>query len=98
MIRALSDGKFPKRPDNGILLEICLKDFQKFKEKYNENVLEFLSQLTIENEERNRRPELVQIQKQQLDAIKALLARNDERGAFTHFFRTFPTCLPYRSR
>jgi hypothetical protein len=98
MIQALSDGKYPRKSGNGTLLEICWRDFQNFKEKYNGNVLEFLSQLTIEKEERSRRPELLQIQKQQLDTTKAFLANIDEKRAFNHFLRTFPTCLPYRSR
>ena len=98
MIQAISGGKFPKKPENGTLLENCWKDFRTFKEKYNGNVLEFLSQLTIEKEKRSRRPELLQIQEHQLDDIKALLAIKDEKSAFTHFLRTFPTCLPYRSR
>jgi len=98
MVQVLSDGKFPKKPEYGTLLDICRKDFQNFKEKYNGNVIEFLSQLVMESEGRINRPEVLQIQKQQLETIKNLLDKSDDKSAFTCFFRTFPTCLPHRSR
>ena len=98
MLQARSDGKFPKKPEYGNFLEICYKDFRNFKEDYNGNTTEFLSQLVMEREERIRRSEILQAQRQQLDTIKALIQRGNERAAFTQFYRTFPTCLPHRSR
>ena len=98
MLQAHSDGKFPKKPEFGNFLEICWKDFRNFREKYNENDLELLSLLVMEREDRIRRPEVLQVHKEQLDAIKGLIERGNERAAFTQFYRTFPTCLPHRSR
>ena len=43
-------------------------------------------------------PELINNQKDNMEKVKKLIKEGKEDIAFSLFFRTFPTCLPHRSR
>jgi hypothetical protein len=96
MIEVSSKGKYPKEPRNGNYLVICRKDFVDFKERDNKSILEYLSTLVANYEERGLNPDTIQTQKKNLEQIKELIDQGNEKIAFRNFMRTFPSCLPYR--
>ena len=94
----MAEGKFPKKPGYGNVLEACRKDFKNFK-KDNGNILIEHYTSRIENLEQNGAPNRILLdQKENLENVKRLIHEGKEDVAFSIFFRTFPSCLPYRSR
>ena len=94
----IAEGKFPKKPGDGNLLEACRKDFRNFKNNINNKEKIFL------NERHNRLVQnivdstLFSKQNESIEKIMNLLKENKEDVAFSMFFRTFPSCLPHRSQ
>ncbi|MFW9819470.1 MAG: hypothetical protein ACFFE5_07655 [Candidatus Thorarchaeota archaeon] len=94
----MTKGKFPKKPDYINVLVACRKDFRNFKKdngngyiKHFQSRIKLLEQLGAPN--RN-----VITQKEELESVRKLLQQGKEEVAFSVFFRTFPSCLPHRSR
>lgn len=94
---AISKEKDPKEPKGGNFLEICRKDFRDFKEKKGEPIIEFLSNLIMEQERKGKEPGIIIQQKFNLENVRKLIKEGNERNAFSLFYRTFPYCMPYRS-
>ena len=97
MSNALSEGRYPRHPDITTVLTTCREDFRKFKENDGTVLSEYLSTLITVLETKGINPDIYKIQKDNLEEIKTLLAKGQEKTAFTHFTRTFPYCIPHRS-
>ena len=98
MSYALSKGKFPKNPKGLTISKLCEEDFKNLKENNGTVLFEHLSTLIKDFEKRGIDPEIYNKQKQDLEVIRELVIKGAERVAFTQFARTFPYCLPHRSR
>ena len=98
MVYTMAKGKFPKKPENGKILEACRKDFRNFKEDNENKVIENLD-FRIKSTVQISTPNNILLnQKENLESIRKLLQEGKEDIAFSIFFRTFPSCLPHRSR
>ena len=94
----MAEGKFPKKPRYGNVLEACRKDFRNFKKDNGDSLIELYS-YRIQSLEQNGAPNQILInQKENLKNVKRLIHEGKEEIAFSIFIRTFPSCLPYRSR
>lgn len=94
----MAKGKFPKKPEYGKILEMCRKDFRNFKKDNGNKVIENLD-FRIKNITQISTPNNILInQKENLESIRKLVQDGREDIAFSLFFRTFPSCLPHRSR
>lgn len=96
-LRKISKGKDPKEPREGYFLEICKKDFRSFKDKEGPEILKLLSSLIKTSEMRENKPSIFKQQENNLENVFKLLKEGKEEEAFSQFYRTFPTCMPYRS-
>jgi hypothetical protein len=98
MSYTIADGRFPKKPGYGNILEACRKDFRDFKEDNESRVIEhFRSQ--IGGFAHLDTPNNVLIKKNEnLEIVRRLINEGKENIAFSVFFRTFPSCLPHRAR
>ncbi len=97
MAYTIAEGKFPKKPEYGNYLEICRKDFRKFKDIEESKINEFLNeQFVLPTQVINDR-KIHFAQKQSLEGIRKLIKVGKEDMAFSLFFQTYPTCLPHRS-
>lgn len=91
-------GKFPRKPEYSKILEICRKDFKNFKEDNGEKIIENLDS-QIKNTGQFTTPNNISlVQKDNLERVRKLIQEGKEDFAFSLFFRTFPSCLPHRSR
>ncbi|MFX1448925.1 MAG: hypothetical protein ACFFCG_12485, partial [Promethearchaeota archaeon] len=90
-------GKYPRQPNGSAVLATCREDFRKFKEENGNALLEHLSILITDLERRGIDPEIYKRQKENLEEIKSLIKKGEEKFAFTRFTRAFPYCLPHRS-
>jgi len=91
-------GKFPRKPEYIKILEICRKDFKNFKEDNGEKIIENLDS-QIKNTGQFTTPNNKSlVQKDNLERVRKLIQEGKEDFAFSLFFRTFPSCLPHRSR
>ena len=97
MSHALSEGKYPKPPEGPAVLTACREDFRRFREQNGNVLLEHLSTLITDLENRGLDPVVYKTQKERLEEVKALIAKGQERPAFSLFTRTFPYCMPHRS-
>jgi len=98
MVYTKTEEKFPKKPGYGNVLEMCKKDFRNFKKdngctliEHFHNRIKILRQLGVPNK-------MLVTQKENLESVKKLIHDSKEDVAFSIFFRTFPSCLPHRSR
>ncbi len=98
MAYTIAEGKFPKKPRYGNVLEACRKDFRNFKKDIGHRVIEhFNSQ--IKEDFQTGAPNIILINREEnLESIKKLIHERKEDIAFSIFFRTFPSCLPHRAR
>ena len=97
MSHALSKGRYPRQPDGSAVLALCREDFRKFKEKDGNVILEHLSILIKDLENRGIDPDIYKKQKENLEEIRSLIRKGEELVAFTRFTRSFPYCMPHRS-
>lgn len=94
----MAEGKFPKKPNDGNILEICRKEFRNFSKDHEEKLINSLnSQIKTLNQIGAPSNDLIQ-HLESLKSIKKLVKEGKEDIAFSVFFRTFPSCLPHRSR
>ena len=94
----MAKGKFPKKPEYGKVLEICRKDFRNFKEDNGNKVIENLD-FRIKNIAQLNTPNNILLnQKENLESVRKLIQEGKDNIAFSIFYRTFPSCLPHRSR
>ena len=98
MAYTIAKEKFPKKPVYGKVLEACWKDFRNFKKDNGNRLIEHfnariksLAKLDVPNK-------VLVNQKENLESVRKLIHEGKEDIAFSIFFRTFPSCLPYRSR
>ena len=98
MSYALSKGKFPKNPKGVTISKLCEEDFKNLKERNGTILFEHLSALIKDFEKRGINPDIYKKEKQDLEVIRELVMKGAEKLAFTQFARTFPYCLPHRSR
>lgn len=94
----IAEGKFPKKPGYGNILEVCRKDFRNFKRDNENKVYELLNERTLRFTEIRMDPLSINNHKDNMESIRELIKEGKEDIAFSLFFRTFPTCLPHRSR
>ena len=97
MSYALSEGKFPKKPNGVTISKLCKEDFKNFKERNGTILMELLSTLIEDLEKRGINPDIYKKEKQDLEEIRELIIKGAEKVAFTQFARAFPYCLPHRS-
>ncbi len=94
----MAKGKIPKKPEHSKILEICRKDFRNFKEDTGNKVIEYF-QSEIKNTDQKDMPNSFLIeQRDRLEMIRDLIHDGRKDIAFSIFFRTFPSCLPHRTR
>lgn len=93
----MAEGKFPKKPEYGNFLEVCRKDFRKFKDIKELNFGESFNKRIVSFNQVSNAPEIILGQKENIESIQRLLKEGREDIAFSLFFKTFPTCLPHRS-
>ncbi len=98
MVYTITEGKFPKKPGYGNVVVACRKDFRNFKNDNGNRLIEhfqsrirLFEQLGVPNRE-------IVAQKEELESVRKLLREGKAEVAFSIFFRTFPSCLPHRSR
>jgi hypothetical protein len=94
----MAEGKFPKKPSYGNVLEACRKDFRNFKKDDGNQLLELMNERVQLFTEMNIDPKLIIDQKDNLENVRKLVREGKDDVAFSLFFRTFPSCLPHRSR
>ena len=97
MSNTLSKGRYPRQPDGSVVLATCREDFRKFKEEKGNVLLKYLSTLITDLEESGLDAKIYKKQKEQLEDVKSLIKKGEEKVAFTNFIRTFPYCLPHRT-
>jgi hypothetical protein len=97
-VYTIAEGKFPKKPGYGNLLEACRKDFRNFKDNFNNEVKTFLDKPYNGLNQARRNFLLLNNKVESIEEIGKLIRDNKEEVAFSMFFRTFPSCLPYRSK
>ncbi|MHA1886143.1 MAG: hypothetical protein ACXAAI_01560 [Promethearchaeota archaeon] len=98
MTYTIADEKFPKKPDEGPLLEACRKDFKNFRENSGLELEKHLNARILRLVQMKIDPKVVNAQKANITGIKKLIRAGQDEIAFSMFFRTFPACLPHRSR
>jgi hypothetical protein len=98
MSYTIAKGKFPKKPRNGFIIEACLKDFRNFKKDNGERIIELISSLVTQDTLMSRNNDLINEQKDNLEKVRNLIKDGREDVAFSLFHRTFPSCLPHRTR
>jgi hypothetical protein len=94
----MSEGKFPKKPGYGNTLVACRKDFKNFKKDNGNRLIEYFQSRIKISEQLGIPNRDIVAQKEELKSVKKLLQEGKEKIAFSVFFRTFPSCLPHRSR
>jgi len=94
----ISKGKDPKYPKDGNYLDFCRKDFRDFKDKDGPEIIKILSTLVKDMENKGNKPVVLVQQKTSLENVMKLISEGKKNVAFSEFYRTFPTCMPYRSR
>ena len=97
MVYTIAKGKFPKKPEYGKSIEVCRKDFRKFKDIGETQIDEFLHKRIVSSTQIDIGPKILFTQKENIENIRKLIKEGREEVAFSLFFRTFPTCLPHRS-
>lgn len=98
MSYTIAKEKFPKKPVSEKVIEVCKKDFRNFKKDNGNRVIELI-QSEIKNADQMNTPNKVLIeQNENLEMIRNLIRESREDVAFSIFFRTFPSCLPHRTR
>ena len=97
MSNTLSKGRYPRQPDGSAVLAACREDFRKFKEEKGNVLLKYLSTLITDLEESGLDAKIYKKQKEQLEDVKSLIKKGEEKVAFTNFIRAFPYCLPHRT-
>jgi len=98
MVYTIAKGKFPKKPEYGNILEVCRKDFRKFKDIGETHIDEFLQKRIVSSTQIDIGPKILFSQKENIENIRKLIKEGREDIAFSLFFRTFPSCLPHRSK
>ena len=98
IIGVTSKGKYPRRPQEGNITTNCFRDFRNLKEQEGKWIFEYLSKLITTYENKGLDPTVIKTQKTNLKQIKTLIDQGNEKIAFRNFIRSFPSCLPHRSR
>ncbi|MFW9879471.1 MAG: hypothetical protein ACFFG0_40865 [Candidatus Thorarchaeota archaeon] len=88
----------PKKPKHGNILEACRKDFRNFKKDEGNKIYELLDEKILQFTELGMDLALINNQKLNMEKIRKLIKEGKEDIAFSLFFKTYPTCLPYRTR
>ena len=79
-------------------MEACRKDFRNFKKNNDNKTVDLLNEGFIRSGQLGVDLKTFNSQKDNLESIKKFLKEGKEDLAFSIFFRTFPSCLPHRSR
>ncbi|KKM95741.1 hypothetical protein LCGC14_1185130 [marine sediment metagenome] len=90
--------KFPKKPKYGNILEICRKDFRNFKKDNGNRFMDHINLPIQQNETIQINRTEINKEQRNIENVRALLREGREDIAFSLFFRTFPSCLPHRTR
>jgi hypothetical protein len=98
MSYTIANGKFPKKPDYGNVLEACRKDFKNFKNDNGNRVIEQVNSQIKRLAHSGGLNNILIEQKENLEKTRSLIREGKEDVAFSVFFRTFPSCLPHRTR
>ncbi len=98
MSYTIAKGKFPKKPKYGKVLELCRRDFRNFKKDNGKRLIEDLNLPIQQNNTIIINKIKIDEQQRNVENVRALLREGREDIAFSLFFRTFPSCLPHRSR
>ena len=98
MAYTIAEGKFPKKPKYGSFLKSCYKDFRNFKRDNEKRFDEILELNPHQDNEIKNKSALLEELKNNLEIVKKFLREGREDVAFSLFYRSFPTCLPHRTR
>jgi hypothetical protein len=94
----MSEGKFPKKPGYGNVVVACRKDFRNFKKDNGNRLIEHIQSRIKMSEQLGVPNREIVAQKEELESVRKLIQEGKQEVAFSVFFRTFPSCLPHRSR
>ena len=98
MSYTIAKEKFPKKPVSEKILEVCKRDFRNFKKDDGNRVIEhFQSEIKKIDHLKTLNSVLIE-HKDRLEIIRDLIREGKDDVAFSIFFRTFPSCLPHRTR
>jgi hypothetical protein len=98
VVYTTTEGKHPKKSSYGNIVVACRKDFRNFKRDNGNRLIEYFQSRIKMHEQLGSPNREIIIQKENLENAKKLLQESKEDIAFSIFFRTFPSCLPHRSR
>ena len=98
MSYTIAKGKFPKKPKYGNVLELCRRDFRNFKKNNGKRLIERLDLQLQQNNSIKINTAEINEEQRNIENVKILLREGREDIAFSLFFRTYPSCLPHRSR
>ncbi|MFX1308071.1 MAG: hypothetical protein ACFE8C_00070 [Promethearchaeota archaeon] len=98
MVYTMVEEKFPKKPGYGNILEVCRKEFRNFKKDNGNTLIQHFNSRIERLAEIGLPNKLLIAQKENLENVRKLINDRKEDIAFSIFFRTFPSCLPHRSR
>jgi hypothetical protein len=85
----------PRDPNN---FRQCVVDFYDFKERTSGREINFMARLIQDYKISGDDLKIASVYKTQLENVRKLISEKRDDLAFNVFFRTFPTCLPSRSR
>ncbi len=98
MSYTIAKEKLPKRHVSEKVLEICKKDFRNFKKDNGNRVVEHFQSEIKKNTQTSTPNKVLIKQKENLEMIRDLIREGKDDVAFSVFFRTFPSCLPHRTK
>lgn len=98
MSYTIAKEKFLKRTVSEKVLEACKRDFRNFKkDDGNRDIEQFQSEIKKSDQLETPNNVLIE-QKDRLEILRDLIREGKDDVAFSLFFRTFPSCLPHRTR
>jgi hypothetical protein len=98
MTQQLSKTQVTEPPRDPNYFQQCINDFYDFKERNLRREINFMSNTIQKYKIRGDDLKIAFVYKTGLENVKKLISENRDDLAFNVFFRTFPTCLPSRSR
>jgi hypothetical protein len=98
MAQQTSKIQFTEPPRDPNYFRQCMEDFFYFKERNSGRAIKNMGSTIQEYKISGDDLKYTSIYKTQLDNVSKLISEKRDDLAFNVFFRTFPTCLPSRSR
>lgn len=98
MTQQISKMQSTEPPRDPNFVHLCMADFYDFKERNSGRTIYFMGSTIHEYKISGDNLKIASVYKAQLETVRKLISEKRDDLAFNVFFRTFPTCLPSRSR